>query len=90
MPEQMLTVPLALELLPTEPLELELPVLDRLVLALAKELVLEQLVLEPLPTALLVLEQLVPELAGDKAMELPAVNREPVSDVKHQNSNYRH
>jgi len=47
----MLTVPLALELLPTEPLELELPVL-----ALAKELVTEQLVLEPLLTALPVLE----------------------------------
>ena len=74
----------------TEQLELELPVLERPVLALAKELVTEQLVLEPLLTALPVLEQLVPELAGVKAKELPTVNREPVSDIKYQGSNRRH
>ena len=86
----MLTVPLALELLPTEPLELELPVLERLVLALVKELVTEQLVLEPLLTALPVLEQLVPELAGDKAMELPTVNKEPVSGLEFDDPTHKY
>lgn len=53
-------------------------------------LALELLPTEPLELALPVLEQLVPELAGDKAMELPTVNKEPVSGLKSNNSNHRH